>query len=148
MRKLKGGNMTQTVYPENTMKMPSIPTIPSLSANSATISPSMPNMPSQTGGKRRTKKGGALMDDVQKLAVPFAILLAKQGLDMAYNKKGTKTSTSKSTTSKTKLTKGRKVSAAGGDCQSCNKNKKGGATDIKDRFAKLSKQIDDFLKKY
>jgi hypothetical protein len=143
MRKLKGGNMTQTVYPENTMKMPSIPIIPSLSANSATISPSMPNMPTQTGGKKRTKKGGALMDDVQKLAVPFAILLAKQGLDMAYHKKEKKTST-KST--KSKITTGRKASVAGGDCQSCNK--KGGAADIKNRFAKLSKQIDDFLKKY
>lgn len=33
------------------------------------------------------KKGGALMDDVKNLAVPFAILLAKEGLSKMFSKK-------------------------------------------------------------
>ena len=42
------------------------------------------------GGKKVV--GGALTDDLAKLAVPFAILLAKQGLDsmFAWKKKGKK----------------------------------------------------------
>ena len=59
------------------------------------------NKVNKTGGARRskkpaksvkssskkTKKGGALVDDIKNLAVPFAILLAKQGVQTLFEKK-------------------------------------------------------------
>jgi hypothetical protein len=41
----------------------------------------------QSSVRKATKKGGGLMDDVKNLAVPFAILLAKQGLQTMFDKK-------------------------------------------------------------
>jgi len=53
----------------------------------------MPPAQPMTGGKKARrvtkkpcKKGGALLDDVKNLAVPFAILLAKQGLTQMFEK--------------------------------------------------------------
>jgi hypothetical protein len=39
---------------------------------------------------KKGKKGGALMNDIKNLAVPFAILLAKQGLQSMFDKKKSK----------------------------------------------------------
>jgi hypothetical protein len=83
------------------------------------------------GAKKGSKKGGALMTDLQNLAVPFAILLAKQGLESMFsNKKSAKKTSSKKGGAKltpapidlgtsggsTKLTKALPI---GGDC-GCN----------------------------
>lgn len=42
---------------------------------------------SRKSSSRKGAKGGALIDDVKNLAVPFAILLAKQGLQTMFDKK-------------------------------------------------------------
>jgi hypothetical protein len=132
--------------------MPSIDNIPSVG--------SIPILPIdlQSGGKKKktvskkSKKGGALIDDVKGLAVPFAILLAKQGLDMAFNKKDKTDKTDKADktvktvkTAKTASSLSRRKTVSGGGCdKGCEK--KGGS--IKNKFEKLSKEIDAFLKKY
>lgn len=172
----------------------------------------MPSMPGMTGGKKskktvakkpvgkkpvgkRTKKGGALMDDVKNLAVPFAILLAKQGLQSMFDKKkakkGGEVELAASSASKVSSQR-RRSTIAGGNCGSqCAgvseftpapttsqsppltqlggkrkivkktkakaKPKKGGSEEqeagahsqqVKSRFEKLSKEIDEFLQKY
>ena len=76
------------------------------------------------GGKRKTKKcstkkspkkkGGALMDDVKNLAVPFAILLAKQGLQTMFDKKASKVE--KKADSAELSVSARRKTAAGGSC--------------------------------
>lgn len=174
----------------------SMPTLGSTStppplANSATA-------PTQSGGKRKGakkvakkgKKGGALMDDVKNLAVPFAILLAKQGLQTMFDKKkktasagselsarsassassarrrstltggscgsqcaahvapatggAKRTSAAKRTTSKSTTAKSSSTRA------SSSRSSRGGAQgqQVKSRFEKLSKEIDEFLQKY
>ena len=181
----------------------------------------MPSMPGMTGGKKtkkvvkkpagkkpaakKTKKGGALMDDVKNLAVPFAILLAKQGLQSMFDKKkakkGGEVELSASSASKVSSQR-RRSTIAGGSCGSqcaglsqftnattpvaptatqppalptlpqmggkkkavkkpvkkaVKKTKKGGSEEqeagahsmqVKSRFEKLSKEIDEFLQKY
>lgn len=173
----------------------------------------MPGMPGMTGGKKakktvtkkpvgkkvtvgkKTKKGGALMDDVKNLAVPFAILLAKQGLQSMFDKKkakkGGEVELSASSASKV-ASQRRRSTIAGGSCGSqcagvsqftnaqtpiasqppalpqmggkrkvgkkmVKKSKKGGSEEqeagsrsmqVKSRFEKLSKEIDEFLQKY
>jgi hypothetical protein len=47
-------------------------------------------MPKKRVSKKKDAKGGSLMSDVRNLAVPFAILLAKQGLDSMFEKKKVK----------------------------------------------------------
>jgi len=151
--------------------------------------------------KKATKKGGALMDDVKNLAVPFAILLAKQGLQSMFDKKKTKKGgeVELEARSASKLnSQRRRTTIAGGSCgSSCAaglsqftdaltpssnsvnppqaggakkatkkvvkkavkkpSSKKGGAEEqnagaravqVKSRFEKLSKEIDEFLQKY
>lgn len=90
---------------------------------------------SKKPSKSGSKKGGSLASEVQKLAVPFAILLAKEGLDAA-TKKSKKSA---------KEISAKVPSKKGGDCgSSCKKS--GG--EVKNRFEKLSQDIDNFLKKY
>jgi hypothetical protein len=110
----------------------------------------------QAGGKKRVKttkkapkakKGGALVDDMKNLAVPFAILLAKYGIESMTDK------------SKDKPVKKSK----GGDCKTCSHQgpdgdldkkkkapKKGGKADqdMKKRFTQVANEIDAFLAKY
>lgn len=89
--------------------------------------------------KPAAKKGGALVDDVKNLAVPFAILLAKQGLEGMFKKKEKKASAAVSV---------RRRSAAGGSCSSCATvpAQAGGAK--VNRYKQLSDEIDRFLAKY
>lgn len=74
------------------------------------------------------KHGGNIVQDLQKLAVPFAILVAKKGLDAAVEKTNQKTSTKSSKT--------------------------GGSTNVSKRKAvrgemdKLSNEIEKYLNKY
>jgi hypothetical protein len=62
--------------------------------------------PSQKPPKQQNnKRGGALLEDITNLAVPFAILLAKEGLQGMSKKKTTekKASIKKSTKKSTKV---------------------------------------------
>ena len=63
--------------------------------------------------KKVVKKGGSLASDLQNLAVPFAILLAKQGLESMFSneKKGKSSSPNKKSKSKSV-----KTVQKGGDC--------------------------------
>lgn len=159
MRKI-GGASSDTVFQEQ-MPGSSMSTFvnassykpPEMSMGSATLAPKVggkkpktpktPKTPkAKTPKAKTTKKGGDLISDVKGLAVPFAILLAKQGLEMAMDKK--KKSPEPTPASKPKSLARRRT--VGGDCTTCNK--KGGSDDVKERFAKLSKEIDNFLKKY
>jgi hypothetical protein len=95
---------------------------------------------------QRQKKGGAFVDDVKNLAVPFAILLAKEGLSKVFDKTS-KSSKSKSTLSASSAKKTtssrRRTTMAGGSCNlGCQA---GGAAQ---ELVKLQDQIDNFLNKY
>lgn len=46
----------------------------------------MPASKQQQQQQQKQKQGGSLVSDIQNLAVPFAILLAKQGLDGVFGK--------------------------------------------------------------
>ena len=120
--------------------------------------------PSTMVGGKKTRvrssakqQGGALMNDIGNLAVPFAILLAKQGLEHMNKKSAAKTadtkartaSASKTTAAKTAAASRRKA-AAGGSCGSQCATKSGGSSSIKDvqeRFKKIANEIDSFLRK-
>ena len=92
------------------------------------------------GKKPAAKKGGALVDDVKNLAVPFAILLAKQGLEGMFKKKEKKPSAAVSA---------RRRSAAGGSCSTCATVPTAQAGGAKvNRYKQLSDEIDRFLAKY
>lgn len=61
-------------------------------------------MPSKTQ-QQQQKQGGSLVADIQNLAVPFAILLAKQGLESVFSKsKPEKPSSAKKTSKPRKTT--------------------------------------------
>lgn len=98
--------------------------------------------------RKKKKQGGALTDDLKTLAVPFAILLAKQGIDEMKNK-SKKQNSLPSRSSKSPSSMSRRKTMAGGNCGPCNgagltppNHQSGG------RMKKLSKAIDNFLKKY
>ena len=109
----------------------------------------------------RTKKnGGAMVDDLKMLAVPFALLLAKEGLDKSKSKKTpkSKTKTMSPKSAKSPSSPRRKTTLAGGSvtqsggCHSCNlpmgPSMSGGSSKTGGRMKKLTKDIDMFLKKY
>lgn len=95
-------------------------------------------------GKGKGKKGGALMDDLQNLAVPFAILLAKQGLESMFSKDKKTQKTAKKSSSK----------QSGGDCgcggtvATVGAPLAGGKPTMKQKFMSLTDTIDNFLQKY
>ena len=119
--------------------------------------------PSTMVGGKKTRvrssakqQGGALMNDIGNLAVPFAILLAKQGLEHMNKKSAAKTAdtkaktTSASKTAAAKTAASRRKAAAGGSCGSQCATKSGGSSSIKDvqeRFKKIANEIDSFLRK-
>jgi hypothetical protein len=92
----------------------------------------------------KTKKGGMIMEDVNKLVVPFGILLAEKGLSNMMKKdkkaaKATKAKTVKPT--KGKLNQNKKAAVGGSIATSGSKN-------INNEFSKLSTEIEHFLSKY
>ena len=106
-------------------------------------------------GKGKGKKGGALMDDIKNLAVPFAILLAKQGLEGMFSSKKSATAKASASTGATGAIKNRKKTMTGGSCgcaankQDGGKAKKGGASkSSKKSNMSLTESIDNFLRKY
>ena len=131
----------------------------------------------QLGGRRKStkkpaagkKSGGAIMDDIKNLAVPFAILLAKEGLQSMFDDKkdkiGVASDSPKSTSAKStsaRSTSARSTSASkktspkkqdGGNCASCQQPQMGGNNkkrneSMKQNYALLAKRIDEFLAKY
>lgn len=120
----------------------------------------------QTGGKKSSKKskakGGSLVSDLSNLAVPFAILLAKQGLESMFDSKKTAKTLKKSSLKGGKTDTFVGSPLDGGDCgcgapstpapamvggkKNGKKPKKGGETSKK--VLSLNDQIDNFLNKY
>lgn len=119
----------------------------------------------KTGGKKTKKpkaKGGSLVSDLSNLAVPFAILLAKQGLASMFDSKKTAKTLKKSSLKGGHTNTVVGSSLEGGDCgcgappspamiggkknKSKSKSKKGG--EISKKVLSLSAQIDNFLNKY
>ncbi len=81
---------------------------------------------------KNPKKGGNVMQDLQNLAVPFGILLAKKGLDSVVSKESKKTKSSPAKPVK-------KTSKKGGTV---------GSNNLEKEFSDLSNQIEKFLNKY
>ena len=100
---------------------------------------------------KKGKKGGSFISDVQNLAVPFAILLAKEGLSKAFkkddkeSKKIVSSSMSPKTASRTSSTR-RRTTMSGGSCNLACGAMTGGRA-ARELF-QLQKEIDNFLEKY
>jgi hypothetical protein len=97
------------------------------------------------------------MEDLKSLAVPFAILLAKQGVENLYAKKSTKKAatpaSAKKAATKKPASPRRRTTMTGGCGGSCGAPvMSGGARDnamaIKNNFSKIAADIDRFLSKY
>lgn len=100
----------------------------------------------------KSKKGGSFVGDVQNLAVPFAILLAKEGLSKVFKKDAKDTKSTKSTSSLSAKSASRPASTrrrstlSGGSCNlGCGALTGGRAA--RELF-QLQKEIDHFLEKY
>lgn len=111
---------------------------------------------SKAKSSKSKKQGGALVDDIKNLAVPFAILLAKQGLSTMFEKKSStdktkKPAAKKATAEKPSSTSRRKSVTGGGACTSgcgmtggSQKSKK----NIQYQFNNIAQEIENFLQKY
>ena len=98
--------------------------------------------------KKSSKKGGAIVDDVKNLAVPFAILLAKEGLSKMFPKGDAKKSVKSlnaSSASKPSSSR-RRTTMSGGSCNlGCTAQTGGQAAK---QLFELQNEIDHFLQKY
>lgn len=105
------------------------------------------------------KQGGALVDDIKNLAVPFAILLAKQGLSTMFEKKSSSTATKKPAASKKATpaaakpaSASRRKTATGGSACTSGCGMTGGSQKAKKavqaQFDSIAKEIESFLHKY
>ena len=98
---------------------------------------------------KQEKKGGSFVADVNNLAVPFAILLAKEGLSKVFKKdaKDTKkTSTVSAKTASKPSSLRRRSTLAGGSCNlGCGAMTGGRAAH---QLLSLQREIDNFLEKY
>lgn len=100
--------------------------------------------------KQSAKKGGAIVDDVKNLAVPFAILLAKEGLSKMFPKSAKSSSQAKSSISPASASKSsssrRRTTMSGGSCNlGCTAQTGGQAAK---QLFELQTEIDRFLEKY
>jgi hypothetical protein len=101
---------------------------------------------SQDKKKQSAKKGGAIVDDVKNLAVPFAILLAKEGLSKMFPKGAKTTKSSLSPASASKSSSSRRRTMSGGSCNlGCTAQTGGQAAK---QLFELQTEIDRFLEKY
>ena len=102
--------------------------------------------------KTNVKKGGDLMQNMAGLAVPFAFLLAKQGLEALKDSKSTKAPKEP----KREMVKpypkyhqrSKKASLSGGGCSSCVSTTLAGGNQVSANMLRLRKEIDNFLAKY
>lgn len=97
---------------------------------------------------KKEKKGGSFVADVNNLAVPFAILLAKEGLSKVFKKdeKDAKKSSMSAKNASKPTSLRRKSTLAGGSCNlGCGAMTGGRAA--RELFT-LQKEIDNFLEKY
>jgi hypothetical protein len=89
------------------------------------------------------------VSDVKNLAVPFAILLAKEGLSKYFKdekKSSSKSTEKKSTKSSSTSSVSRRRTMAGGSCNlGCGVMSGGAAAK---QLVQLQQQIDNFLEKY
>jgi hypothetical protein len=85
--------------------------------------------------------GGSVMDDVNKLVVPFGLLLAEKGLSKMA-KKDKKTSSSSASASRKAAVGGKTKGKKGGNLSSTGKK------NLTHEFTKLSSEIETFLAKY
>ena len=95
-----------------------------------------------TDKAKRVKKGGNVVQDLQNLAVPFGILLAKKGLDSIVSKDAAKSKKEPKEGAKggsTAAKKPKKVAKKGGTV---------GSKNLEKEFTDLSNQIEKFLNKY
>lgn len=103
----------------------------------------------QADGKKKqsAKKGGAIVDDVKNLAVPFAILLAKEGLSKMFKADAKKPTKSLSASSAAKPSSSRRrTTQSGGSCNlGCTAQTGGQAAK---QLFELQTEIDRFLEKY
>jgi hypothetical protein len=91
----------------------------------------------KSSAKKSVKKGGFIADDIKNLAVPFAILLAKQGLTNMFDKKKQESKAKTPSPSKPSSIQRRK-SVSGGSA----------SVEVRENFDSIAKQINNFLKKY
>ena len=102
-----------------------------------------------TKSQKSDKKGGSLMSDVNKLVVPFGILLAERGLQNMMKKDKTAKPSKAVVPSKKavkpakkgKLPPGRKAAVGGSKSTT-------GAKNLNNEFTKLTSEIEAFLSKY
>lgn len=106
--------------------------------------------------QQQQKKGGAVVDDIKNLAVPFAILLAKQGIQSLFDKKSSESVGISASPKKSVKSKSSSRKQEGGSCVTCQGKTAGGAapskqgrtTSLKKNYVSLAKKIDEFLSKY
>ncbi len=104
-----------------------------------------------------SRKGGSLMSSVTDLAVPFALILAKSGLEkLSENKpKPVKLKSAKTTPAKPKSTRGKRTQKGGSDCALCSgaQNMTAGEVHsarahIRNEFQRLTNDLRALLKSY
>jgi hypothetical protein len=110
----------------------------SKSAQTSKSSKASSSKSSSRGGaeKKNVKEGGFIADDIKNLAVPFAILLAKQGLTSMFDKKKKEEKKVKTPSKPSSLQRRKTVS--GGSA----------SVEVRENFNDIAKQINNFLKKY
>ena len=109
-----------------------------------------------TKSTKSKKQGGALVDDIKNLAVPFAILLAKQGLSTMFEKKSAADKSKKPASKKAPAAKPasatRRRTATGGSACTSGCGMTGGSQKgkkaVQAQFDSIAKEIENFLHKY
>lgn len=104
-----------------------------------------------------SQKGGDLLTDVRNLAVPFGILLAKNGLDYVMSRNSKKSSKAPSKPKKSAHRKNKTPMKGGSDgcvlCAAQSSPPAGGASRISQReitneFKRLSNDLQELLESY
>lgn len=139
-------------------KVASKPSQSKASSSKASSSKTSSKSKASASSRQTSKKGGALVDDIKNLAVPFAILLAKQGLSSIFEKDSAKKPTRsqsarKAPAAKPASIKRRKSITGGSACTSgcgmtggAGKSSKKGA--VQTQFDSIAREIENFLQKY
>lgn len=133
-------------------------------SKSSTVETSKKAEKSSSSRRKTTAvSGGGIIDDVKALAVPFAILLAKQGLDSVLEKKPKEEVSSPSPEKPATKSNKRRGTMAGGQCGMCasastaaitTPSMTGGAiaskrsNELSKKFNNIAKEIETFLNKY